>query len=157
MNLYKYITDLLHISFLSVTKLFRFPFENAVNCLMKHTQIVFNPLPIAIILTRDEIAQLWQYLLKCDKEGFTGIYDFNKFKDREYMYQWHLKELEQKVFNKVINMSDSLKFKVKFSQIEQKTLTILFQRVECSLELQTNLKKNSNYHEGSEKTRVSAM
>lgn len=108
---------------------------------MKH---LFNPQPLPIRLTKCELTELWQYLCKCDREAFVGVNNYNRFmKDREYMYHWHLKEIANRVLLQLLKHSQALnskKLSFRVTEIEQKTLSILFNRVDCTpymLQLQT--------------------
>jgi hypothetical protein len=95
----------------------------------------FNPKPVEIKLSREEIAELYNYLVKCDAEGFSGINNFkNHARDREFMYHFILKDILFKVFSKSFTLltTQNKSFRIKVSQIEQKTLSVMFQRVDCT-------------------------
>lgn len=122
--------------------------ENAYNSHMINIEILFNPEPVSIKLTRDDITELWLYLLQCKQKGFTGSNNFNGLstaRPREYMYKWHLSEIMKKVYA-IARRSESKKtFTLKVSEVEQRTLSVLFTRVDCSaymLQLQEKFIKN---------------
>jgi hypothetical protein len=87
-------------------------------------------------------------------EGFSGVNNYRRImKDREYMYHWHLKEMSCRVLIKMQKHSQDLDGKmmsISFTEIEHKTLFVLFRRVDCAVpmrELQTIIINNYLQHE----------
>ena len=116
--------------------------------LVTDIQILFNSNPIPIKLNREEVAELWKFLLCCHNTGFSGKNDYTVLPHsqfREYSYRFHLKELCNKVFLLAKKEAGRKNFIIKVSEIEQRTLSIMFNRVECSpymLQMQEKFIKN---------------
>jgi hypothetical protein len=105
---------------------------------------MFNPQPIYIRLTRKELLELSKYLFKCKAKGFVEGNDYYTInKEREFMYQWHLNEISFRIYSKHYKkVIDRKQYSIKVTEIEKKTLLVMFQRVDCSpfmLELQKKL------------------
>lgn len=95
-----------------------------------------NTPPIKVKLSKSELNEFWLYLLNCDKYGFSGINYFAKLNpEREDFMQWHLRELSSRVINKLMNLRhkpDSATVTIAVYDPEQKTLSRMFQRVDCT-------------------------
>lgn len=98
----------------------------------------------AIKLNHDELVELFFYLVRCEKEGFSGIHRYHAHKERERMYQFHLSEVFLKVAKKY-DIYKKSKITLKLNEIELHTLSVMFKRVDCTaymLQLQTRFIKN---------------
>ena len=94
---------------------------------------LFNPKPISMKLSRDEISELWQFLINCDKTAFTGIHNYKRFaREREYMYRFIVRDLAHRVFLLAMNAGDKEKFTIKVAEIERYTMSVMFRRVEST-------------------------
>ena len=115
----------------------------------------FNPKGITLQLDSEQLTELYHYTLKCIENGFEGANDFEKFhSDREYFYKWMLRDLLLQLFNKAFKQIavQQSRYKITIHQAHQKTLSVMFNRVEASPFLLTiqqkllhQLTKTSNY------------
>lgn len=96
--------------------------------------MLFNPPPVKIPMTKEEMQYFFHYLSKCYDIGFTGIHDYKFKADREYFIKYHLKELANKIFNKLMKLHFAIgtkKISISVSEAERYSLMFLFKRVDC--------------------------
>ena len=108
----------------------------------------FNTKEIRIKLNDLQVQTLYNYVSKCIEIGFVSHNDFHHVaKEREFFYKWFLKDLLKQLFTKGFKIiaTQQKNHVVILNEAHQRTLSIMFNRVECEpymLTLQPLLLKN---------------
>jgi hypothetical protein len=85
-------------------------------------------------LTKEELQYLVAYLDKSKSVGFVGVNFYKHQRDREELYKFSLLTLCEKLMTKLFNNAHSIQekkisFPINFA--EEKTLIVMFNRVDC--------------------------
>lgn len=111
----------------------------------------FNKPAMRIRMTKEELQEFFKYLVKCDQE--LKFRNYGVFQEREIFMRWHFYEVGTKIFNKLGKLYYeplSKKTSIVINFPEQKTLSFIFQRVECDpfvLQMQPRFIHNLVLHE----------
>lgn len=95
----------------------------------------FNPKGIALQLNSEQLAELYNYVIRCIENGFVGPNNYEKFhSEREYFYKWMLKDLLLQLFDRAFKQvaAQQRTYRITIHQAHQKTLSVMFNRVEAS-------------------------